>query len=369
MAENVNNKLMKSGLNTQLDNLKFIENLDSFNCLNSIKYLPHQLEKTWADALKDFSSLNYKDIDSLYFCGMGGSAYPARIIKYLFRLSLPVTLEIVDNYNLPASVSKNSLVICCSYSGNTKETISCCRQALTKNLQVIGISSGGLLFDLLKANNKPCYKFSTDLNPSNQPRLGQGYLLAASLALLSSLNFIKFRTPDMDNLCRQLHKNNVSLDASSVSQSNQAKKIAIAVSCKIPNLVAGDFLEGVIHAVRNPLNETGKHFANYFILPELNHHLLEGLQFPSSMTKSALFVFISSRFYPDKIKKRLDLTRKVVIKNKIPCLEIKLNGKNEIGDALELIQLCTFVSFYLAVIHNVNPQPVPWVDYFKEKLK
>ena len=153
-----------------------------------------------------------------------------------------------------------------------------------------------------------------------------------------------------------------------VGEQNQAKKLAIAFSAKIVNLVASEFLEGAVHAVRNPLNETGKHFAQYSIIPELNHHLLEGLKFPGSLADTLLFAFINSRFYSEKISRRISLTQEVVRQNGIETLIIDLTADSSFEQVFELIQLMTYVSFYLAIYHNVDPAPVPWVDYFKRRL-
>jgi hypothetical protein len=54
---------------------------------------------------------------------------------------------------------------------------------------------------------------------------------------------------------------------------------------------------------------------------------------------------------------------------KIKFIEIKLEAKNKLEQAFELIQLGCFISFYLAMVNNLNPTPIPWVDYFKKELK
>ena len=359
---------MKPHLQNNLDNPEVIAGLDSSNCLESIKYFPRQVKTSWYESQKLDFSFDNNQIQNIFFCGMGGSAYPGRIVKSLFKDKLAIPFEIVDGYFLPAAATQKSLIICVSYSGNTQETLSCADQALLRNLPVLAITGGGELAKLFATKRKSVYVFTDKLNPSRQPRLGQGYLISSFLCLLAKLNLIALKDKDIENLQKNLSDGNKRLEDSIETSKNQAKKLAIAFSAKIVNLVASEFLEGAVHAVRNPLNETGKHFAQYSIIPELNHHLLEGLKFPGSLAETLLFAFINSRFYSDKISRRISLTQEVVRQNGIETLIIDLTADSSFEQVFELIQLMTYVSFYLAIYHNVDPAPVPWVDYFKRRL-
>jgi glucose/mannose-6-phosphate isomerase len=64
-------------------------------------------------------------------------------------------------------------------------------------------------------------------------------------------------------------------------EQNQAKILAF-MFWKKTILVGGSFLEGALHIGANQLNENAKIFADYKIVPEINHHLMEGLTFPKS---------------------------------------------------------------------------------------
>ena len=66
--------------------------------------------------------------------------------------------------------------------------------------------------------------------------------------------------------------------------------------------------------------------------------------------------------------KRINITKKVLTKYKIDYLELKLIGKNQLVQVFETIQFGSFVSFYLAILNNLDPTPIPWVDFFKKSL-
>lgn len=352
-----------------LDDIALITNLDPSNTLGSIGYLADQCESAWNEAHKVILPPDFSTIRSIVFTGMGGSAYGARLIKSLYGLQMNLPIELISDYNLPQYVNETTLVIAASYSGTTEETINCAKQAIAKNAKLIGISSGGPLYELLKSAKKPFFRFDPKFNPSGQPRIGQGYMQMGQLALLHALHLLPITNEDVTGTLSLLRENARLFAMDVLFESNKAKQTAFLIKDKILNLIAAEFLEGSVHAIRNPFHETGKHFANYFIVPELNHHLMEGLTFPESMKKDFLFLLIQSNLYSPVIQKRMKLTKEVIEKNNIETSEITLKGKTHISQAFELIQFGSFVTFYLAMVHGVNPAKIPWVDYFKSQLK
>lgn len=275
----------------------------------------------------------------------------------------------VHDYHIPLYANENTLVIAASYSGNTEETISCVEEAVARNLKIIGISSGGDLAAILKRCARPAYTFVPTHNPSMQPRIGQGYMQIGQMAILARLGLIPLTEAEVTAMIKKLRVLQKNLEAEVLTRENSAKQLAVTLKDKIVNIIGAEFLEGAIHAMRNPFHETGKHFANYFIVPEVNHHLMEGLAFPEVNKRDLLFLFIYSSLFSDPIKRRMELTGDVVRKNDIETHTLTLTSFTEFESAFELIQLGSFVTFYLGILHNQDPVKVPWVDYFKEKLK
>lgn len=362
MAERKYNRM------ANLDDIAEIKKLDSSRCLASIAYLPQQCQAAWEEVKDVNFPEEYQKFSSIIFCGMGGSAYGGRIIKSLYPEKIGVPVDLVSDYHLPAYVDKNSLLIAASYSGNTEETLSAAQEALKVGAKIIGISSGGKLVSLLKNSGKPVYTFSTAFNPSQQPRLGQGYMQMGMLAILNKLGTISIDDGEIRQFIADLVDAQGLLRVEVPAEINPAKQQASLSAEKIVNIIGAEFLAGAVHAIRNPLHETGKHFANYFILPEANHHLMEGLAYPAYNKLKLIFWLIDSPLYSAELKKRLMLTKEVIEKNNILTSTVNLTFSSKLGQIFELIQFGSFVSFYLAMIHHVDPNEIPWVDYFKEKL-
>ena len=150
---------------------------------------------------------------------------------------------------------------------------------------------------------------------------------------------------------------------------NSAKKLAHDLKERMIVLIAAEHLIGASHGFKNMLNENSKTFAVRFSLPEMNHHLLEGLAFPAQNKQVLKFLFLVSDLYDSKIEKRIEITRRVIEKNGIETKMKKINGQTRLSQVLSLLYLGSFTSAYLAFLNNLDPAPIPWVDYFKKALK
>lgn len=351
-----------------LDNLEEIKKLDSLNALGSIQNLPDQADQVWQE-LKDFKlSEDYLQFKNIIVAGMGASSYGGRIIASVFPDKLKTPLILVNDYHLPNFVEEETLVLLSSFSGSTEEVLSVGQKAKERKAKILGICSGGALSDFLKENSCPGYIFNPKFNPANQPRLGQGYMITGQIMLLRAAGAVAFAKEQMEAIISQL-KTNVELYGTGVPEkSNKAKQAARFFYNSLPILMAGSFLDGSCYAVRNPINENSKNMGFYFVIPELNHHLLEGLQFPKSNQDNLKFLMIDSDFYSPEIKKRFNLTLDVIAKNGLKTQLFKLQGKDQLTQAVELVHFGNWVSFYLAVLNNVDPSPIPWVDYFKKRM-
>ena len=113
-----------------------------------MKYLGEQLStfnKQMAYAMANYQSHGKKigQFKNIVISGLGGSGITGKIIKsyYLDKINIPV--ETVSDYQLPKFVNADTLVILCSYSGNTEETLSAYHDAKAKGAYCLTVSVGG----------------------------------------------------------------------------------------------------------------------------------------------------------------------------------------------------------------------------------
>jgi glucose/mannose-6-phosphate isomerase len=105
-----------------------------------------------------------------------------------------------------------------------------------------------------------------------------------------------------------------------------------------------------------------------FEIPELNHHLLEGLKNPEGNKEYLQFVFFESDLYFDRVQKRQKITQDIVDKHGIGLSRFKSTAKSALQQAFETLSFTSYAAFYLSVLNQVDPGPNPWVDYLKEEL-
>lgn len=350
-----------------LDDLESLETLDSSGVTKTISTLAKQVNQAWEEASQIEIPSQYRDVQQIVFVGMGGSALGPHLLGSVYQPKITRPVLIVRDYRLPRYLGKKSLVILCSYSGNTEEVLTCAKQATKAGAYLLGVTSGGQLRDYCQDHQIPCYRFEPKFNPS-APRYGFGYMTIGPLAMLTSLQLIKVKGGEIPGLVKWLSQKDKDLNPKVPEAKNPAKKMALSLRERIPVLVAAEFLEGAAHIFTNQINETSKTFASYFVLPELNHHLMESLKYPSHNSKNLAFLFINSKYYSMRIRTRFEITKDVVNQNQIRVLEFLAQGKSRLGQAFEVVQFGSYVSFYLAMLSATDPSPNPWVDYFKEQL-
>ncbi|HUV46774.1 MAG TPA: SIS domain-containing protein [Candidatus Bathyarchaeia archaeon] len=349
-----------------LDDLQTIKKLDKEGVLESIELFPQQCLQVLQETKKlKLSSLKNK-IANIIVSGMGGSAFSVEIIKTLFADEIKVPLEIVRDYHLPKYVDEQTLVLAVSYSGTTAETLSCAQEALAKNSKLLILANNGELANYLNQKNVFGYVFKEKYNPCHQPRTGTGYLVCGALGLLIKSGLIEVSFSGIEKSVKNLfnqYQQNIPL------QKNKTKQMSLKLKDKFVLLVSSEFLNGAIHGFANQLNENAKANSTFHYIPELNHHRMEGLGFPKEFKKLSIFLFYLSDLYDRANQIRYKITQKVIEKNGYQVLDYKVVGKDKVSQAFNTIIFNAYVSFYLAILNNVNPNKIPWVDYFKEELR
>ena len=350
-----------------LNNEKQIKKLDKKDILGSINSLSQQCAEAWEDSRKVKIPSSYKNIQNIVISGMGGSSLGGDIIQNLFKDELKVPITIVRDYSLPDFVNSKTLLILSSYSGTTEETLAVGLLGKKRKAKILGITTGRSLGNFLKKNKLPGYIFDPKSNVSGEPRMGLGYSIVGQIGLLSKCGILKVSDKQIKDVVKTIEKFSLEFDVE--KNNNVAKDFAKKLVNKIPLLVGSEFLSGNVHAFANQINENAKCFADYFISPELNHHLMEGLTNPGSNRKNLKFFLVSSDLYYKKNQKRYEVLKDILKGNRISFLEYKPKSKDRFLQSFEVLVLGSYVSFYLAMLYGIDPSAIPWVDLFKKKLK
>lgn len=351
-----------------LDNRDAIKEIDPDGALASAESIADQVKQVW-DEQDQIDVSAYSNIKNIVVAGMGGSALGADLIRNLYKEELPVPMEICKDYDLPKYVNKDTFVILSSYSGNTEETLNCAQEAEQMGAMIAVVAAGGKLVDLAKNKKYPSFIINPKFNPSNQPRMATAYNVMAIILMLKKLGMIKFGEEELKQVIDVINKTTSDCLVEVAQDDNQAKVLAYLFVERRPILVGAAFLEGALHIGANQLNENAKMYADYKIIPEINHHLLEGLTFPKSNPLNHFFVFFQSDLYRSEVQKRISLTQDAMEKSGLESVEIKLQSETKLMQVFEVLTLNTFTNLYLSYLEGTNPCPIPMVDWFKAELE
>lgn len=342
-----------------LNNLEEIRKLDPQDTLGSTEKMAEQMEAAWEQVQHVQVPQDYKDVSNIVFCGMGASIYGALVFKAIAGENNKYPTEYVSDYHLPKFVGGSSLVVLTSYSGTTEEVLSCAHEAKEMGAKMLILTKGGPLAEFAKENNIPSYIFDGALNPAGVPRLGNGYTIIGLLGLLSKAGIYEVTSEQIQEAIGVLKARREEIK-------NWALKDAEKYLGKVPIIIAAEHLSGNAQILRNQFNETSKAFSSFFLVPDLNHHLMEGLQFPHPTNLQ--FILIMSHNYSDKIKKRMGLTADVIRKNNHVVHDITSEGSTKYVDFITILAYGCYLTLYLGLLYEQNPAVNPWVDWFKEQL-
>ena len=350
------------------NNPKQEKKFDNASVIKSIEKLPDQIEQAWRESRLVKFPEEYTQIKNVCVVGMGGSGLGPEMLLHLYKNKLKVPLIVIHDYNLPQFVNEDSLVILSSYSGTTEEVLNAAKQSIAKKSKVTGITEGNSLGEFLDKSSLPYYKINPINNPSKQPRLGLGYSVTGILGMFHSLGLVEVSEKEEKEVVADTKELNAQFIPSNTSSKNFPKELASKLQGSSVGVIAGEFLSGNAHIFANQLNETSKTFAFYFLLSELNHHLLEGFSKPKDLGDHLKMVLFESDQYSEKIKKRSKITSDIIEKQNVETFTVRFGQDTPLGQAFEALLVSSWVSFYLGELNDVDPVSIPWVDYFKEQL-
>ena len=345
---------------------ELIKKYDSQGVFESVNKFSAQARQAFQETQKlKIAPLSGK-VGVIVVAGMGGSALGAHIIQTACADKLRAPLVIINDYKLPAWVNSKTLVVISSYSGSTEEPLAAFKVAKKVKAKIMTICAGGPLARIAKANKLAGYIFKPVANPSGQPRIGLGYGIFGLLGLLQKAKLLNLSNAEIlaaiksaELAARRMDLNNNLSPINKLSQQLSGRAIMV---------VGAEHLVGAVHVIANQFNETAKAFSTWFAIPELNHHLMEGLTNPKANIRSTVFLMLNSNLYLPRIQKRIRLTKEVIQKNGVKVLEIKFHAKTGLEQAIEAVVFGSNLTLGLGLKYHIDPAAIKWVNYFKHKL-
>ncbi|MGD9001671.1 MAG: bifunctional phosphoglucose/phosphomannose isomerase [Anaerolineae bacterium] len=348
-----------------MDDLRAIARLDSENMLRRIEELPGQCLAAWKQAQGLTLPLDYGSVDHLVIVGMGGSAIGGALLEGLVVGECEVPITVIRGYDLPAFARRPGvLVVACSYSGNTEETLSCLKQALDGSALAMAITTGGKLAALARNAGVPVVQFGYEA----QPRAALGYSFLLLLGVVFRLGFVPDYTKDLAEAARVMNDWEAEIAPRVPTVKNPAKKLANRIAGSLPVTYGARFLAAVANRWKTQFNENAKHWAFFDVLPELNHNSVVGFSIPELVRDHSIVLMLRSHLDSRPVQERWAVTRELLDHEGVAVREVYGRGKSALAQVLSLVHFGDYVSFYLAMLNEVDPTPVETIAFLKQRL-
>jgi len=336
---------------------KNLKSFDKHNMEKLLKEFPQQCVNAY--------SINVplpkeKNFNKICFSGMGGSAIGGDILKIFVEKKSSLPFYVHRDYELPNFADEKTLLIVTSYSGNTEETISAYNKGKKNRCIIWVLTSGGKLLNLAEKNSEPFIKIPSGF----PPRCALGYLFFPCFNLLKNLKIIS-----KDISFSFFTKMREKVKIFSERKNNLAEKIANKFYNKIPIIYSGNLFYPAILRWKTQIAENSKSFAFINVFPEMNHNEIMAWHFPKNFIDKTIPVFILSSEYNDRIKKRMEFTKKIVSKIHPEILVIETEGNTLIEKIFNLIILGDWISYYLSLLNHIDPTEIPEIELLKKFLQ
>lgn len=339
---------------------------ESTNFVNYLTHFPEQITTIVENFNTKKIKVDKKKIENVICIGMGGSAIAGDIIKDALFDKINLPINVIRGYESPNYCNEKSLVITCSYSGNTEESISAVFMAKDKNAQIAIITSGGQLSEFAKENN------CTELNiPGGlPPRQAFGYLFFSILMLLRHLKIVEVDEKEIENI-KKLSKNIIRSNYDQTTSDRiLSKELARQIQNKIPIVYApSPQYSSVAMRWKTQFQENSKSMAFYNTIPEMNHNEIVGWEMEHESLNNFIVIFLQCEDMPKRIATRLELTKNIIKLKGINIAEIYAEGYSKLEKAISLVLLGDWITYYLALFYNKNPESILNIDYLKSELK
>lgn len=296
-----------------------------------------------------------KDIHNVVLIGLGGSAFGGEVILNYTRQHIKVPYVIVRDYEVPAFVSENTLLLVSSYSGNTEETLSMLESALPSNPKVACVTSGGKLQGFAEEKG-----WDHIILPGGYPpRSAAAFSIIQQLFVLKGYGLIGDFSADLE-------------EATSIVENftdhENGRFIAQQLQNSAPVLYSAPNFESVSIRWRQQIEENSKHIAFHHVIPEMNHNELVGWKNPAGILEDTVVVVFRSNLVHPRTSVRMDICRDIFGDHAESVVEVTADGDSHLAQLFFLIHLGDWVSLYLAELNEEDPTPVEVIDLLKGEL-
>ncbi|HSL12257.1 MAG TPA: bifunctional phosphoglucose/phosphomannose isomerase [Actinomycetota bacterium] len=346
-----------------LDDVGRLRELDAGDMLGAVASLPAQARTSYADgrALSPLPSLD--GVAAVTYCGMGGSAVAGDVLRSLFRGRLGVPIEVNRGPELPGYCAPSTLVVVCSYSGGTAESLAAFEEALARGCRTMALTSGGELADRATVAGIPVVRVPEGL----MPRAALGHLAFGLLGALEAAGLLPRLGADVDEAVEEMERLVADLGPDVPADRNAAKQVAVAMGERVPVIWGAEgFAATAANRWRTQWNENAKLPAFSSALPELDHNEVVG--WSEGTGRSFAIVALRETDEAPDVAGRFDLSLDIARRAGAEPVEVRASGTSPLARLFSLVVLGDVASTYVGLGRGVDPSPIEAIARLKAAL-
>ncbi len=341
-----------------------IHNYDQSNMRKLLVDFPKQIEDAVVIGESRVAPFRSRALSNIVLTGLGGSAIGGDLLRSFTADQMPMPFIVNRHYSLPAFVDQHSMVIVASYSGNTEETLAAHEEATRRKAKVLCISSNGETEKMAKKYNQPYIKIPGGL----PPRAALGYSFFPLLMVFRKMKIISLPNKDIRETVKLLTEK-AALYSSFDRKKNTALKLALELKDKLPVLYSStERFDSVNVRWRGQFAENSKILSFGHVVPEMNHNELVGWNVLKRHMKTMKVIFLRDKEDHPRVQLRMKIMSDIIKKYSPNIVEVWSEGNSELARMFSLVYLGDWISYYLALLNNVDPTPVKVIDYLKGEL-
>ena len=347
-----------------LEDAASITRRDPGTMLAKIGRFPDQMDAAWTISRSLELADRYRSAHAVAVLGMGGSAVCGDLVRAIFGDRLSVPLVSVRDYELPAWVGPETLVVAVSHSGATEETIAALGSALERRCPVAVITTGGPIGEVAARVKLPRLVYLNE----TPPRASLGYTMILLAGLLERAGMLDLPEAEVAGAVEAARSVSRSCGADMATDANLAKQLAWSLLDRLPVIEGSGVMAAVARRWKTQLNENSNSAATAEELPEATHNAVVGYDQPDTLRDHHYFVFLEGTVDNPRNSRRARLSREMLDTFGMAHRNVLFDQPGRFAQACAATSLGDYVSFYLALLYGADPSATPALTLVKETL-
>ncbi|MCL5104678.1 MAG: SIS domain-containing protein [Armatimonadetes bacterium] len=346
-----------------LDDVARVQAVDKRNVLRLINELPEQCETALGIGRSFVADPLPEPPNVIYISGTGEAGIAADMAVQAVDEFLEVPILSDHGGRLPKSVGEASLVIVLDYPGNSAPTLRLYKEARLRGARVICITSGGKLREAASKDGTRIVRI-----PPGQPsRSAIGYLFIPAVMLFEQFGLASGLGEKLSYGIRLMKNVREAIRFENATARNIAKQIAHASFGKTTIIYgAPDYRSTIAARWKSQVNANAKSLAFASSFPDAAESDISGWELASKKKEVFTLVFLKDSADRSEIAAMMSASQEVL--REFDIIEAEMKGASTMEKLLYGVYLADYVSYYMALLAEVNPAITDYVSQVQSRL-